>query len=224
MSRAMIIGAGGVAGVVINKCCQNSDVFTEIMIASRTKAKCDAFKEKLQPTTKTVITTAQVDADNVEELTALIKSYNPEIVINVALPYQDLHIMDACLAAGVNYLDTANYEPEDTAKFEYSWQWAYRERFEKAGLTAILGCGFDPGVTGVFSAYAMKHQFDEINYIDILDCNGGDHGYPGDQHSRGVRKRQLHRGRQVGRDQADGDKARLQLQGRRRKGYVPAPS
>ena len=139
MSRAMIIGAGGVAGVVINKCCQNSDVFTEIMIASRTKAKCDAFKEKLQPTTKTVITTAQVDADNVEELTALIKSYNPEIVINVALPYQDLHIMDACLAAGVNYLDTANYEPEDTAKFEYSWQWAYRERFEKAGLTAILG-------------------------------------------------------------------------------------
>ena len=178
MSRAMIIGAGGVAGVVINKCCQNSDVFTEIMIASRTKAKCDAFKEKLQPTTKTVITTAQVDADNVEELTALIKSYNPEIVINVALPYQDLHIMDACLAAGVNYLDTANYEPEDTAKFEYSWQWAYRERFEKAGLTAILGCGFDPGVTGVFSAYAMKHQFDEINYIDILDCNGGDHGYP----------------------------------------------
>ena len=178
MSRAMIIGAGGVAGVVINKCCQNSDVFTEIMIASRTKAKCDAFREKLQPTTKTVITTAQVDADNVEELTALIKSYNPEIVINVALPYQDLHIMDACLAAGVNYLDTANYEPEDTAKFEYSWQWAYRERFEKAGLTAILGCGFDPGVTGVFSAYAMKHQFDEINYIDILDCNGGDHGYP----------------------------------------------
>ena len=116
--------------------------------------------------------------ERIEELTALIKSYNPEIVINVALPYQDLHIMDACLAAGVNYLDTANYEPEDTAKFEYSWQWAYRERFEKAGLTAILGCGFDPGVTGVFSAYAMKHQFDEINYIDILDCNGGDHGYP----------------------------------------------
>ena len=174
----MIIGAGGVAGVVINKCCQNSEVFTEIMIASRTKAKCDAFKEKLQPTTKTVISTAQVDADNVEELTALIKEYKPEIVINVALPYQDLHIMDACLAAGVNYLDTANYEPEDTAKFEYSWQWAYRERFEKAGLTAILGCGFDPGVTGVFSAYAMKHEFDEINYIDILDCNGGDHGYP----------------------------------------------
>ncbi|MBD5128844.1 MAG: saccharopine dehydrogenase family protein [Ruminococcaceae bacterium] len=178
MSRALIIGAGGVASVVIAKCCQNSEVFTEIMIASRTKSKCDAFKEKLQPTTKTVISTAQVDADNVPELVALIKSYQPEIVINVALPYQDLHIMDACLECKVDYLDTANYEPEDTAKFEYSWQWAYRERFEKAGITAILGCGFDPGVTGVFSAYAMKHEFDEINYIDILDCNGGDHGYP----------------------------------------------
>ena len=175
MSRALIIGAGGVAGVVIHKCCQNSDVFTEIMIASRTKSKCDAFKEKLQPTTKTVISTVQVDADNVEELTALIKSYQPEIVINVALPYQDLHIMDACLAAGVNYLDTANYEPEDTAKFEYSWQWAYRERFEKAGLTAILGCGFDPGVTSIYTAYAAKHHFDEIQYLDIVDCNAGDH-------------------------------------------------
>lgn len=178
MSRALIIGAGGVASVVIAKCCQNSEVFTEIMIASRTKSKCDAFKEKLQPITKTVISTAQVDADNVPELVALIKSYQPQIVINVALPYQDLHIMDACLECKVDYLDTANYEPEDTAKFEYSWQWAYRERFEKAGITAILGCGFDPGVTGVFSAYAMKHEFDEINYIDILDCNGGDHGYP----------------------------------------------
>ena len=178
MSKALIIGAGGVAGVVIAKCCQNSEVFTEITIASRTKAKCDAFKEKLQPTTKTVINTAGVDADNVPELVALIKKENPDIVINVALPYQDLHIMDACLECKVDYLDTANYEPEDTAKFEYSWQWAYRERFEKAGITAILGCGFDPGVTGVFSAYAQKHEFDEINYIDILDCNGGDHGYP----------------------------------------------
>ncbi len=130
MSKALIIGAGGVASVVIAKCCRNSEVFTEIMIASRTKSKCDAFKEKLQPTTKTVISTAQVDADNVSELVALIKSYQPEIVINVALPYQDLHIMDACLECKVDYLDTANYEPEDTAKFEYSWQWAYRERFE----------------------------------------------------------------------------------------------
>ena len=178
MSRALIIGAGGVASVVVAKCCQNSEVFSEIMIASRTKAKCDALKEKWQDKTKTVISTASVNADNVAELVALIKEYKPDIVMNIALPYQDLHIMDACLECKVDYLDTANYEPEDTAKFEYSWQWAYRERFEKAGITAILGCGFDPGVTGVFSAYAQKHEFDEINYIDILDCNGGDHGYP----------------------------------------------
>lgn len=178
MSRALIIGAGGVASVVVAKCCQNSEVFSEIMIASRTKAKCDALKERWQNKTKTVISTASVNADNVPELVALIKEYKPDIVMNIALPYQDLHIMDACLECKVDYLDTANYEPEDTAKFEYSWQWAYKERFEKAGITAILGCGFDPGVTGVFSAYAQKHEFDEINYIDILDCNGGDHGYP----------------------------------------------
>lgn len=178
MGKAMIIGCGGVASVAIHKCCQNSDVFSEICIASRTVSKCDALKEKLQGTTRTKITTAQVDADNVEELTALIKKEKPQVVLNLALPYQDLTIMDACLAAGVDYVDTANYEPEDTAKFEYKWQWAYRERYEKAGLTALLGSGFDPGVTGVFSAYALKHYFDEINYIDILDCNAGDHGYP----------------------------------------------
>ena len=178
MGRALIIGAGGVAGVVIHKCCQNSEVFEEICIASRTKSKCDAYAEQLKDKTKTKITTAQVDADNVEQLIALIQQYKPQIVINVALPYQDLTIMDACLATKVNYMDTANYEPLDTAKFEYKWQWAYRERFEQAGITALLGSGFDPGVTGVFSAYAMKHHFDEIHYIDILDCNGGDHGYP----------------------------------------------
>ncbi len=178
MSKALIIGAGGVASVVVAKCCQNSEVFSEIMIASRTKSKCDALKGKWQDKTKTVISTAAVNADNVPELAALIREYKPDIVMNIALPYQDLHIMDACLECKVDYLDTANYEPEDTAKFEYSWQWAYRERFEKAGITAVLGCGFDPGVTGVFSAYAQKHEFDEINYIDILDCNGGDHGYP----------------------------------------------
>ena len=178
MSKALIIGAGGVAGVVIHKCCQNSDVFDSICIASRTKSKCDAFKEKLEGTTKTKITTAQVDADDVNQLIALIEQEKPDIVINVALPYQDLTIMDACLATKTDYLDTANYEPEDTAKFEYSWQWAYRERFEQAGITAVLGCGFDPGVTGVFCAYAQKHYFDEIHYIDILDCNAGDHGYP----------------------------------------------
>lgn len=183
MSRALIIGAGGVAGVVAHKCCENFEVFSDIMIASRTKEKCDSLKERCEAYKKKVgsgtnIETAKVDADNVDELIKLINSYKPEIVINVALPYQDLTIMDACLETKVDYLDTANYEPPDTAKFEYKWQWAYREKFEKAGITAILGSGFDPGVTGVFCAYAQKHIFDEINYIDILDCNGGDHGYP----------------------------------------------
>lgn len=178
MNKVLIIGCGGVASVVIAKCCQHPDVYNEIMIASRTKSKCDALKERLQPTTKTIIHTAKVDADNVNELVELMKEFKPTLCINVALPYQDLTIMDACLECKVDYLDTANYEPKDVAKFEYSWQWAYKERFEKAGITAVLGCGFDPGVTGVFSAYAQKHYFDEINYIDILDCNAGDHGYP----------------------------------------------
>lgn len=177
MGKALIIGAGGVASVVVHKCCQNFEVFEEICIASRTKSKCDALKAKLDGK-KTKITTAKVDADNVQELVELINSYKPDIVINVALPYQDLTIMDACLETKTNYMDTANYEPLDTAKFEYSWQWAYKEKFEKAGITALLGCGFDPGVTGVFSAYAQKHYFDEIHEIDILDCNAGDHGYP----------------------------------------------
>ena len=177
MGKALIIGAGGVAGVAIHKCCQNSEAFDAICIASRTKSKCDAFKEKLGGG-KTKITTAQVDADNVNELVALIEKEKPDVVLNLALPYQDLSIMDACLATKTNYVDTANYEPPDTAHFEYKWQWAYRDRFKDAGITALLGSGFDPGVTGVFSAYALKHQFDEIEYIDILDCNGGDHGYP----------------------------------------------
>ena len=178
MGKALIIGCGGVASVAIHKCCQNSDVFEEICIASRTKQKCDDLKAKLEGTTKTKITTAKVDADQVEELIALIEKEKPDVVMNLALPYQDLTIMDACLATKTHYMDTANYEPEDTAKFEYKWQWAYRERFEQAGITALLGSGFDPGVTSVFSAYALKHYFDEINYIDILDCNAGDHGYP----------------------------------------------
>ena len=176
--KGSIIGCGGVASVAIHKCCQNSEAFEEICIASRTKSKCDALKEKLEGTTKTKIQTAQVDANNVDELIALIEKFNPDVVLNLALPYQDLTIMDACLATKTHYIDTANYEPEDTAKFEYKWQWAYREKFKEAGITALLGSGFDPGVTGVFSAYALKHEFDEINYIDILDCNGGDHGYP----------------------------------------------
>ena len=177
MGKALIIGAGGVASVAIHKCCQNSEAFDAICIASRTKSKCDALKAKLDGG-KTKITTAQVDADNVNELVALIEKEKPDVVLNLALPYQDLSIMDACLATKTNYVDTANYEPPDTAHFEYKWQWAYRDRFKDAGITALLGSGFDPGVTGVFSAYALKHQFDEINYIDILDCNGGDHGYP----------------------------------------------
>lgn len=178
MGKVLIVGCGGVASVAVHKCCQNSKVFDSICIASRTVSKCEALKEKLQASYNGTITTAQVDADNTEELIALIEREKPDVVLNLALPYQDLTIMDACLATGVDYVDTANYEPEDTAKFEYKWQWAYREKYEKAGITALLGSGFDPGVTGVFSAYALKHYFDEINYIDILDCNGGDHGYP----------------------------------------------
>ena len=185
MSRVMLIGAGGVAGVAAAKMAQNPDVFGELLIASRTEARCKAIKADIEARpwyaakgTATKITTAQIDAMDVPRLTALIQEYKPDLVMNIALPYQDLAIMDACLAAGVSYLDTANYEPPEEAHFEYSWQWAYRERFEKAGLTAILGCGFDPGVTQVFSAYAQKHYFDEIHTLDILDCNGGDHGYP----------------------------------------------
>ncbi|TQI66341.1 saccharopine dehydrogenase family protein [Clostridium sp. KNHs216] len=178
MGKCMIIGCGGVAGVAIHKCCQNSDAFEEIMIASRTKSKCDTLKDSLQASTKTKIHTARVDADKVDELVALIRDFQPDVVLNLALPYQDLSIMEACLATKTHYVDTANYEPTDTAKFEYKWQWDYRERFREAGICALLGSGFDPGVTGVFSAYALKHQFDEISEIDILDCNGGDHGYP----------------------------------------------
>ena len=178
MGKVLVIGCGGVASVAIQKCAMNSEVFDEICIASRTVSKCDALKEKLKGKSKAKITTAQVDADKETDLVELIRKVQPDVVLNLALPYQDLAIMDACLETGVHYVDTANYEPEDTAKFEYKWQWAYREKYEKAGITALLGSGFDPGVTSVFSAYALKHYFDEIHYIDILDCNGGDHGYP----------------------------------------------
>ena len=196
MSKVLVIGCGGVASVAIRKCCQVSEVFSELCIASRTKSKCDELAADLEGKTETKITTAQVDADDVDQVIALIKEYQPDLVMNIALPYQDLTIMDACLACGVNYMDTANYEPEDTedpewreiynkrceekgfsAYFDYSWQWAYREKFEKAGLTALLGCGFDPGVTQAYCAHAKKNEFDTIDTIDILDCNGGDHGY-----------------------------------------------
>ena len=171
-----MIGAGGVATVAAFKIVQNQDVFTEFMIASRRKEKCDKLVKSIHDKGyKMDIQTAEVDADDVEQLKALFNSYKPELVINLALPYQDLTIMDACLACGCNYMDTANYEPKDEAHFEYSWQWAYKDKFEKAGLCAILGCGFDPGVSGIFTAYAAKHHFDEIEVLDIVDCNAGNH-------------------------------------------------
>ena len=173
MGKVLIIGAGGVGTVVAHKIAQNPDVFTEIVLASRTQSKCDAIADAIGGNR---IVTDRVDADKVEDLVALFKKHKPDIVVNVALPYQDLTIMDACLHCGVNYLHTANYEPLDEAKYEYKWQWAYRERFEQAGLTAILGCGFDPGVSGVYTAYAAKHYFKEMQYLDIVDCNAGNHG------------------------------------------------
>jgi saccharopine dehydrogenase (NAD+, L-lysine-forming) len=178
MSKVMIIGAGGVGNVVAQKCAQLSNVFTDIILASRTESKCQSIAEGVKEKTGVSIRTAQVDADNVPELAALLKAEQPFMVINVALPYQDLTIMDACLEAGVHYLDTANYEPLDTAKFEYRWQWEYQDRFKDAGLCALLGSGFDPGATNVFTAYVAKHYFDEVHYLDIIDVNGGDHGYP----------------------------------------------
>jgi saccharopine dehydrogenase (NAD+, L-lysine-forming) len=175
--RIMIIGAGGVATVAAHKCAQVPEVFREIMVASRTPAKCGAIKAAIRQRYGRDIQTAQVDADNVPELAALIRQFRPDLVLNLALPYQDLHIMDACLETGVDYVDTANYEPLDEAHFEYSWQWAYQERFTQKGIMAVLGSGFDPGVTNVFAAYAQKHLFDEIEYLDILDCNAGSHGH-----------------------------------------------
>lgn len=172
MNKVLIIGAGGVGNVVVKKCVQLPEVFGDIVLASRTKAKCDQIAAEAGGN----IQTAQVDADDSAQVVALIEEHKPDLVINVALPYQDLPIMDACLQTRTHYLDTANYEPKDEAKFEYSWQWAYRERFREAGIMALLGCGFDPGVTGVFTAYANKHYFDQIHYLDIVDCNGGDHG------------------------------------------------
>jgi len=174
MSKVLIIGAGGVGQVVTHKCAQRRDIFTEITLASRTKSKCDVIAAQLGNS----INTAQVDADNVPELVALIKQLQPKLVINVALPYQDLHIMDACLETGVDYLDTANYEPLDSAHFEYSWQWAYQERFKEKGLMALLGSGFDPGVTNVYTALAAKKYLDVIEELDIIDANAGSHGQP----------------------------------------------
>ena len=173
MNKVLIIGCGGVGTVCAVKCAQNPDVFNEIVIASRTRSKCDAVAAAIGAPN---VSTDQVDADDVDQLVALLRKHQPMLVINLALPYQDLTIMEACLQCGVHYLDTANYEPRDEAHFEYSWQWAYRERFEKAGLTAILGCGFDPGVSGVYTARAAKHHFSAMHNLDIVDCNAGNHG------------------------------------------------
>ena len=176
MSKILIIGAGGVGQVVVHKCAQHPEVFSKIMLASRTKSKCDRIAADVEKRYGKQIKTAKIDADDVPQLVKLITKFKPKMVLNVALPYQDLTIMEACLATGVHYLDTANYEPKDVAKFEYSWQWAYHDRFKKAGLMAVLGCGFDPGVTNVYTAYAARHHFDEIHYLDIVDANAGDHG------------------------------------------------
>ncbi|MCU7830269.1 MAG: saccharopine dehydrogenase family protein [Candidatus Thiodiazotropha sp. (ex Myrtea sp. 'scaly one' KF741663)] len=175
MSRVLIIGAGGVGRVVTHKCAQLPEVFSDIWLASRTLSKCDQIAAEIGGDK---VKTARVDADSVPELVELINKVQPKMVINVALPYQDLTIMDACLETGIDYLDTANYEPLDEAKFEYKWQWAYHDKFKDVGLTALLGSGFDPGVTNVYIAYALKHHFDKIDTVDIMDCNAGDHGYP----------------------------------------------
>src|SRR3989344_1071732 len=176
MGKVLIIGAGGVGSVVVHKCAQVPEVFSEIVLASRTPSKCEAIKKSVKQRTGRDIVVDQVDADDVPQLVALIKKYKPFMVLNVALPYQDLTIMDACLETGVHYMDTANYEPKEKAEFSYKWQWPYHEKFKKKGIMALLGSGFDPGVTNVFCAYAKKHLFDEINYVDILDCNAGSHG------------------------------------------------
>jgi len=170
--KVLIIGAGAAGSVVAKKCAMNREVFQEIHLASRTLAKC----EQIQREAVSPISIYQLDADNVAETVALIEKVKPDLVINMALPYQDLPIMDACLATGVNYLDTANYEPKDEAKFCYKWQWDYQQRFKDKGILAVLGCGFDPGVTNIFCAHAQKHLFDSIQTIDIIDCNAGDHG------------------------------------------------
>ncbi len=176
MVKTVIIGAGGVGRVTAFKCAENKNIFTEIVLVSRTQSKCEKIASDIHNKLGIQIQTNHVDADHVDQLLALFEKYQPEIVINVALPYQDLTIMDACLECGVHYLDTANYEPPDEAKFEYKWQWASQERFKEAGLLAVLGCGFDPSVTDVFTSRVAKHCFDEIHYLDIVDCNGGDHG------------------------------------------------
>ncbi|MDX3899660.1 MAG: saccharopine dehydrogenase family protein [Sphingobium sp.] len=176
MSKVLVIGAGGVGSVAVHKMAMNSDIFSHVTLASRRVGKCNDIAASVKQRTGVIIDTAEVDADDIDATAALIARVQPKLVVNLALPYQDLSIMEACLKTGVDYLDTANYEPRDTPKFEYGWQWAYHERFKEAGLMALLGSGFDPGVTSVFASYIKKHLLDTIETLDILDCNGGDHG------------------------------------------------
>jgi saccharopine dehydrogenase (NAD+, L-lysine-forming) len=178
MSRVLVIGAGGVGSVAVHKMAMCGDIFSHITLASRRRSKCEAIAASVKSRTGVTIDTAELDADDIGATVALIEAVKPVVVVNLALPYQDLSIMEACLKGGVNYLDTANYEPRDEAKFEYGWQWAYQDRFKDAGLMALLGCGFDPGVTSVFTSHTHKHLLDRIDSLDILDCNGGDHGHP----------------------------------------------
>ncbi len=176
MSTVLVIGAGGVSSVAVHKMAMNAGIFTDIHLASRTKSKCDAIAASVKERTGVDVKTYEIDAEEVPAMVKLIGKVKPSLVVNLALPYQDLPIMDACLEAGVDYLDTANYEPKDQAKFEYSWQWAYHDRFKQAGIMALLGSGFDPGVTSVFTMWLKKHKLKTIRTLDILDCNGGDHG------------------------------------------------
>ena len=176
LATVLVIGAGGVGSVAVHKMAMLSDIFSDITLASRRLGPCEDIQKAVAARTGKTINIAQLDADNVAETMALIDKVQPQLVVNLALPYQDLAIMDACLETGVHYLDTANYEPRDEAKFEYHWQWAYQERFAEKGLMALLGSGFDPGVTNVFTAYIQKHLVSDMRTLDILDCNGGDHG------------------------------------------------
>jgi len=176
VSKVLVIGAGGVGSVAVHKMATNPGIFSEIHLASRTVSKCEAIADSVKARSGRDVATYAIDAEDVPALSALIRQIGPKLAVNLALPYQDLTIMDACLAAGVDYLDTANYEPKDEAKFEYSWQWAYHERFKESGLMALLGSGFDPGVTSAFAIWLKKHRLKTIRTLDILDCNGGDHG------------------------------------------------
>ncbi|EMD82594.1 saccharopine dehydrogenase family protein [Pacificimonas flava] len=176
MSHTLVIGAGGVSSVAVHKMAMNSEIFSKVSLASRTQSKCDAIAASVKERTGQTVDTYQIDADDIDATARLIEELKPDLLVNLALPYQDLALMEACLKTGVNYLDTANYEPKETARFEYSWQWEYQDRFKEAGLMALLGSGFDPGVTSVFASWLKKHHFSSIRTLDILDCNGGDHG------------------------------------------------